>query len=94
LLYNNIMNILYNKALKLGASDFGESKIKTKRFYVVYNDKVINFGSKNGSTFLDHKDKKKKDNWFKRHSKIKNKKGEYVINNKDSPSFWSNNILW
>jgi hypothetical protein len=88
------MNILYNKALKLGASDFGESKIKTKRFYVVYNDKVINFGSKNGSTFLDHKDKKKKDNWFKRHSKIKNKKGEFVINNKDSPSFWSNNILW
>ena len=56
------MNNLYNKALKLGASDFGESDKKDKRFYVIYNDKVINFGSKNGATFYDHKDKKKKEN--------------------------------
>lgn len=85
---------LYNKALRLGAADFGESKIKNKRYYVVYNEKIINFGSKNGSTYIDHKDKVKKDNWFKRHSKIKNKKGEYVINNKESASFWSANLLW
>jgi hypothetical protein len=88
------MDILYNKAIKLGASDFGESKNKNKRFYVIYKAKKINFGSKNGSTFYDHKDKTKRNNWYKRHSKIKNKLGETVINNKNSPSFWSANLLW
>lgn len=88
------MDILYNKALKLGASDFGESKIKNKRFYVIYEAKKINFGSKNGSTFYDHKDKTKRINWYKRHSKIKNKKGETVINNPLSASYWSANLLW
>ena len=80
------------KALKLGASDFGESK--DKRFYVVYNGKKINFGSRTGSAYIDHKDDKKKVAWYARHSKIKNKSGEYVINDKTSSSFWSAKILW
>ena len=29
--------------------------------------KTIHFGSKDGSTFLDHKDKTKRDNYIKRH---------------------------
>lgn len=88
------MDILYNKAIKLGASDFGESKNKNKRFYVIYKAKKINFGSKNGSTFYDHKDKTKRNNWYNRHSKIKNKLGDYVIHNPDSASYWSANLLW
>ena len=88
------MDILYNKAIKLGASDFGESKIKNKRFYVIYQAKKINFGSKNGSTFYDHKDKTKRINWYKRHSKIKDKSGQNVINNPLSASYWSANLLW
>jgi hypothetical protein len=88
------MDKLYNKAIKLDASDFGESKNKNKRFYVIYDDKIINFGSKNGSTFYDHKDKIKRNNWYKRHSKIKNKNGEYVIHNPNSASYWSANLLW
>ena len=88
------MDILYNKAIKLGASDFGESKIKNKRFYVIYQAKKINFGSKNGSTFYDHKDKTKRINWYKRHSKIKDKSGQIVINNPLSASYWSANLLW
>ena len=51
---------LKTKALKLGATEFGISKVKNKRFYVIYNGKKINFGLKNGSTFIDHKDKKKR----------------------------------
>jgi hypothetical protein len=88
------MDILHNKALKLGASEFGVSKNKNKRFYVIYQAKKINFGSKNGSTFYDHKDKTKRKAWYARHSKIKDKSGETVINNKNSPSFWSANLLW
>ena len=88
------MNQLRDKAIKLGASDFGESKVKSKRFYVVYDGKKINFGSSVGKTFYDHKDEVKKDAWIARHSKVLNKEGEKVINLKSSPSFWSRMILW
>ena len=85
---------LKQKALGFGASEFGESKVKDKRFYVVYNGKKINFGSRVGSTYIDHKDDKKRNAWYARHSKIKNKSGDYVINDKNSASFWSAKILW
>ena len=38
------------KARRLGASEFGLSDRKDKRFYVVYNNKIIHFGLKNGLT--------------------------------------------
>jgi hypothetical protein len=82
------------KAIKLGATDFGISNVRNKRYYVIYGGKRINFGSKTGQTYIDHKDDKKKDAWYARHNKIFNKMGEKVINKKDSPSFWSANLLW
>lgn len=85
---------LRKKALKLGASDFNKSSVKGKRFYVVYNGKRINFGSSVGSTFIDHNDKKIRDAWYARHSKVTDGDGNLVINDKNSPSFWSANILW
>ena len=88
------MDILYNKSLKLGADDFGISNRKNKRFYVLYNDNIIHFGLKNGSTYIDHKDKIKRANWYARHSKIYDKSGRKVIDNPYSPSYWSANLLW
>ena len=35
-----------NKAFRLGATEFGRSKTKDKKYYVVYRGKVINFGQK------------------------------------------------
>ena len=64
------MEALENKAKGLGATDFGTSKAKGKRFYVIYNGKKINFGSDVGQTFIDHGDNKKKKAWVARHSKI------------------------
>jgi hypothetical protein len=61
------------KARRLGASEFGLSDRKDKRFYIVYDNKIIHFGLKNGDTFIDHHDRIKRANWRKRHSKIKNK---------------------
>jgi hypothetical protein len=81
-------------AIKLGASDFGKSKRKNKRFYVVYDDKIIHFGSDVGLTYYDHKDKIKRDNWYKRHSKIYNKDDVQSIKNKHSAGFWSAHLLW
>ena len=82
------------RAEKYGASDLGISRAKGKRLYVIYQGKRINFGSKTGSTFLDHGDNKKRHAWQQRHSKIKNKQGEYVYKLKTSPSFWSWHLLW
>ena len=77
-------NNMILKALELGATDFDISEKKDKRFYVIYNNKKIHFGSKTGKTFIDHKDETKKDNWYARH----------VINLKSSPSYWSAHLLW
>jgi hypothetical protein len=94
--YNNyyIMDKLKNKSLSLGASEFGISKTKNKRFYVIYNNKKINFGSTTNNTFIDHGDQDKRRAWFSRHSNIKNKNGELVYKLKSSPDYWSYNILW
>ena len=83
-----------NKALNLGATAVGYSRVKNKKYYVEYNDKIINFGSKTGETYLDHKDDKKRAAWVARHSKIKNKNGEYVYKIKESPAYWSFHLLW
>ena len=88
------MQRLRVKAMELGAIDFGISDRKDKRFYVLYNGRVINFGSKQGQTFIDHGNENKKNAWIARHSKIKNKAGELVIKLKTSPSYWSYKILW
>jgi hypothetical protein len=88
------MDKLREKALFLGATQFGESKAKGKRFYVVYNGKKINFGLKGGSTYIDHGDDKKRDAWRARHSKIKLKTGEYAYKVKTQPEFWSYHVLW
>ena len=89
------MEQLRKKAKSLGALDFGISQRKNKRFYVlIHNGLTIHFGSKNGNTFIDHHNELVRTNWKSRHSKIKNKQGQLVYKNPDSPSYWSWNILW
>lgn len=85
---------LFNMSSLLGASDFGISNRKTKRFFVIYKDKKIHFGSKSGQTFMEHGDVLKQKAWVKRHAVIKNKKGQYVILLKESPSYWAYRLLW
>jgi len=85
---------LIQKAKLLGASEFGISPREGKRYYVIYEDKIIHFGSDVGKTFIDHRDPKIRAAWIARHSKIKNKLGQYVITLKTSPSYWSRHLLW
>jgi hypothetical protein len=73
------------------------SKAKGKRFSIRYRNKLINFGQYpyNGQgTFLDHRDKKIRDAWKKRHGKIVNQYGEIAYMNPESPEYYSWNILW
>ena len=85
---------LQKKAFDLGADEFGTSWRKHKRFFVRYHGKYIHFGSNNGKTFFDHKDDKKRLAWQKRHSKIKLNNGTLAYRVKESPAFWSWNVLW
>ena len=88
------MEKLREKALSLGATDFGISKAKGKKYYVIYNGKRINFGAKGMSDYTIHKDDERRERYRKRHMGIKNKKGELVYKLKTSPSYWSLNLLW
>lgn len=85
---------LRNKALKLGASEFGISNRRTKKFFVSYNDKIIHFGAKGFSDYTQHKDKERRDRYRSRHKKIRLKDGSYAYKNKNQPAFWAYNILW
>ena len=44
-----------------------ESKRKDKRFMAIIKGKKYHFGLKTGNTYIDHKDKKKRENYIKRH---------------------------
>ncbi len=85
---------LQKKALTLGATDFGRSKAKGKKYYVIYNGRRINFGAKGYDDFTTHKDVTRVRKYWARHSKIKDKQGRRVIYNKESPSYWSARLLW
>ncbi len=85
---------LQKKAMNLGATDFGRSKAKGKKFYVIYNNRRVNFGADGYSDFTKHKDVGRQRAWWARHSKIKDKQGRRVINDKTSPSYLSARLLW
>lgn len=89
------MDKLKQKALSIsGVTDFGYSKAKDKRFYVVYEGRRINFGSKQGSTYIDHADDDKRKAWKARHNKILLKDGRPAYTVKTSPEYYSWHLLW
>jgi len=89
------MERLRNKALKLGATEFGMSDKPSKRFFVIYKGKRIDFGSDSRNTFYDKPDTQKRKNWYARHSTNINKStGKPFIQEKTSPLFWASKILW
>jgi hypothetical protein len=88
------MEELKRKAISFGATEFGKSKAKNKRFYVIYNGKRINFGLLGGQTFIDHNDKNKQRAWKARHSKIKLKDGRFAYQVKEQPEYWAYHLLW
>ena len=69
--------------------DIEYSKRKDKRFVAIFEDGTkINFGLKNGNTYIDHQDKKKRENYIKRHQVNEN------FNNPKSAGSLSRWILW
>ena len=71
-----------------------QSNLKTKRFKITLDDNSIyNFGLKGGSTYLDHQDKTKRENYRKRHSTNPLEKN-LIDNYIPSPALFSFYILW
>lgn len=73
------------------------SSAKNKRFSIISpKGKKINFGLfpyKGKGAFIDHKDENIRDAWRARHSKILID-GKPAYLNKESPEFYSWNLLW
>jgi len=72
------------------------SRAKDKRFAVLVDGKIINFGLypyKGKGTYIDHKDDKLKEAWQARHRKIM-KDGKPAYLNRNSADFWAWNLLW
>ena len=71
-----------------------ESPFKNKRFRVFLdNNKKYDFGLKGGSTYLDHHDKVKRQNYRRRHyNSVKEK--PFIENLVPSPSLFSYYLCW
>ena len=82
-----------------------QSTRKNKKYMVKVNDKWIHFGDVRYAQFrdktplklysvLDHKDKKRRENYLKRAKAIRNKHGELTYLDKNSPNYYSVKYLW
>ena len=81
------MEKLRVKAFKLGATEFGPSKTKNKKYH---QGKRINFGAKGMSDYTIHKDPERR----QRYRAIRNKQGQLVYKLKTSPAYWSWHLTW
>lgn len=94
LLEGNSFIELQQKAKELGAQSLEYSKRKNSKYVVTLdNGKQIHFGSPNYQDFWIHKDKTRQDNYLKRATKIRNKKGELTYQNPETSNFWAANLL-
>lgn len=81
------------KAKSLGIEIYS-SNAKNKKFYTIYQGKKIHFGDNRYEDFLQHGDKKRRELYRARASKIKDKKGNYTYLDKTKPNYYSYHILW
>lgn len=74
--------------------DIIQSPLKNKRYRIFLNDGThYDFGLRGGSTFIDHKDRLLKENYYLRH--IAQPQEFYLINNLiPSPALFSMYLLW
>jgi hypothetical protein len=80
----------------LHSDDFFISDRKDKRFKWWNGSKFIHFGlwPYLSGTFIDHQDRTKRQNWRKRHSKIKLADGRISKDVFGTASYLSWNLLW
>ena len=86
---------LTKKAQKLGAESLDYSTRKNNKYMVTLPEgKKVHFGSPKYPDYLFHKDQERRDKYLSRATKIKNRQGDLTHEIKESPNFWSVNLLW
>jgi hypothetical protein len=88
------MDVLRKRAIKMGASEFGTSRVNGKKYYVMYNGKRINFGALGMSDYTKHKDIHRRNRYRARHKAIMLKDGRAAYRVKSQPAYWSYYLLW
>jgi hypothetical protein len=77
--------------------DVKPSSRDSKRFQASLNidgkEKIIHFGQKGGSTYIDHADTKKRDNYRARHL-ASSREGKYIRDLDPTPATLSFYLLW
>ena len=79
---------------KYGGDDVRISKVKNKKYDVLYNGKWISFGDNRYEDWHDHHNPLRRRSYRKRAKGIKNKKGELTYKDPNSPNYWSYFTLW
>ena len=92
----NDFQLLRQRAINLyGAKDLEYSNRMNKKYMVTLkNNDKIHFGDDRYEDYLTHKDWKRRTQYRKRASKIKDKKGNLTYKDKNSANFWSYHLLW
>ena len=86
---------LTRNAKKLGAESLDYSTRKNNKYMVILpGGNKVHSGSPKYPDYLTNKDKKRRDKYLARATKIKNKSGDLTYNNPESANFWSVHLLW
>jgi len=67
-----------------------KSTRKDKKYMLEYQGKIIHFGQKGASDYLQHKDPKRKELYLARHRKREN----WTRSGTNTAGFWARWILW
>jgi len=89
-----MMDKIRSKAVSLGATDFGKSKVKNKKYYVIYKGKRINFGHTSYEDFTMHRNDERRRRYLARAKKIIDKQGSFTYKDKTKANHWSYWLLW
>lgn len=73
--------------------ELSKSPVKGKRLRVIYDDRIYDFGLDVGETYIDHHDKKLRDNYIKRHMG-NHKEAELIRTLTPSPALFAMMLLW
>jgi len=80
-----------------------KSTRKNKKYMVLINEDWVHFGDSDYEDYTIHKDKKRKENYIKRHTahrrdRTAHRRDRPALSNNwkniNSPAFWSLNLLW
>jgi len=89
-------DLLKHRAVNVyGARDLSYSNRKNKKYMVTLkNGNKIHLGDRRYQDYLSHQDWKRRIQYRKRASKIKNKDGELTYRDPNYANFWSYHLLW